>query len=187
MAFPATQIREGMVLLMDGELFKVVNKQHVTPGKGRGMVQTKLRRISTGTTHDHRFRSNDQVERAVLERQEMEFLYSDNVGYHFMNSETYEQLSLSETELGETVQFLLPNVKMTMELHEGRPVAVDPPMIVEMKVVKTTPRMKGATVSNQNKPATLETGLTVNVPPFIEQGEMIRVDTRDCSYIERVK
>ena len=187
MGMPATQVREGMIILMDGELYKILVRQHVTPGKGRGMVQTKLRRLSTGTLRDHRFRSSDIVERAVLDGREMEYLYDDAAGYHFMDSDNYEQITLAKEDLGETVHFLIPNLKVKVDLFEGKPVGVEPPLAVELTVVKTDPRLKGATVSNQNKPATLETGLIVNVPPFIEQGEVVRIDTRDLSYIERVK
>jgi len=187
MGMPATQIRRGMILLMDGELFKVMDRQHVTPGKGRGMVQTKLRRLSTGNQQDHRFRSSDIVERAVLDQREMEFLYEDSSGYHFMDGETYEQIVLGKDDLGEVVHVLMPNLKVRVETHDGKPVGVEPPTTVDLKVVATEPRVKGATVSNKNKPAKLETGLTVNVPPFVEEGEVVRIDTRDYSYVERVK
>ena len=187
MGFPATQIRTGMIIIHEGELYRVLSMDHVTPGKGRGMVQTKLRRLSTGSQHDIRFRSSDNIERAVLEKQEMEFLYDDAAGYHFMNCETYEQMTLSKEQLGDTVLYLVPNGRVEVEAHEGQPVAVEPPLTVALQVVDTEPRMKGATVSNKNKPAKLETGLVVQVPPFIDKGERVRVDTRDGTYIEREK
>ena len=187
MGFPATQIRVGMIIIREGELYKVMAKDHVTPGKGRGMVQTKLRRLSTGTQHDVRFRSSDNVEKAMLDRSEMEFLYDDASGYHFMNNESYEQMMFTKEQLGDTVQYLIPQVKVQVELFEGKPVGVEPPLTVELKVVDTEPKLKGATVSNKNKPARLETGLTVLVPPFIDKGERVRIDTRDGSYIERAK
>ena len=187
MRITATQIRVGNIILMKGELYKVMTMDHVTPGKGRGMVQTKLRRLSTGTQLDHRFRSSDDVERAVLERTEMEFLYADGEDYHFMHGETFEQLTLTAEQLGDTVYYLTPNSKVIMEIHEGKPMNVEPPVTVELQVIETEPRLKGATVSNQNKPATLETGITVQVPPFIDKGERIRIDTRDGKYVERVK
>jgi elongation factor P len=176
-----------MVILMDGELYKVLERHHHTPGNLRGFVQAKLRRLSSGTLHEHRFRSVDTVDRAVLDRREMEFLYEDGNGFHFMDSKTFEQVTMSRDDLGDTVYFLLPNVKVEVESYEGRPIGVEPPITVELRVVKTDPRLKGATVSNVNKPATLETGLIVQVPPFIEEGETVRIDTRDSSYIERVK
>ncbi|MGD8375083.1 MAG: elongation factor P [Acidobacteriota bacterium] len=187
MGFPATQIRTGMVILHEGELYKVMAMDHVTPGKGRGMVQTKLRRLSTGTQHDVRFRSSDNIEKAMMDRQEMEFLYDDSSGYHFMNNETFEQMVFTKEQLGDTVLFLIPNLKVQVELYEGNPVGVEPPLTVELEVVETEPKLKGATVSNKNKPAKLETGLTVQVPPFIDTGERIRVDTRTLEYIERAK
>ena len=187
MGFPATQIRTGMIIIREGELYKVMGMAHVTPGKGRGMVQTKLRRLSTGTQHDVRFRSSDNVEKAMLDRQEMEFLYDDPSGYHFMNNETYEQMMFTKEQLGDTVQYLIPQLKVQVELYEGKPVGVEPPLTVELEVVDTEPKLKGATVSNKNKPAKLETGLTVQVPPFIDKGERVRIDTRDGKYIERAK
>lgn len=187
MLLVATQIRVGNVLVLDGELYKVLDCQHVTPGKGRGMVQTKLRRLSTGTLRDQRFRSSDQVEKAMLDRRQMDFLYHDEIGYHFMDNENYEQFALSAEDLGDTVHYLLPNVKVLIQVYEGRPVGLEPPLTVEMKVVETDPVLKGATATNKNKPAKLETGLTVQVPPFIETGERIRVDTREGTYIERAK
>jgi elongation factor P len=183
----ATQIRIGMVILMDGQLFKVLERHHHTPGNLRGMVQTKLRRLATGALHEHRFRSVDMVEKANLERREMEYLYDDAAGYHFMDGETYEQVALSKEDLGETINYLTPNVKFDIEMYEGRAIGVEPPLTVELKVIKTDPRLKGATASNQNKPALLETGLTVAVPPFIEEGEVVRIDTREGAYLERVK
>jgi elongation factor P len=183
----ATQIRAGMVLLMDGELFKVLESVHVTPGKGRGMMQTKLRRLSTGTQQDMRFRSSDNVEKAHLERREMEFLYNDDIGYHFMDHKTYDQLALSAEDLGDMVGYLLPNVICQVEMHDGKPLGVEPPLQVELKVVETDPVMKGATATNKSKPAKMETGISVMVPPFIEVGEVLRIDTRTGNYVERAK
>jgi elongation factor P len=186
-AIQATQIRIGMVILMDGELYKVLERHHHTPGNLRGMVQTKLRRLSSGSLHEHRFRSVDTVEKATLDRRDMEYLYGDAAGYHFMDNQTYEQVALTADDLGEAVYYLVPNVQFGIEFYEGRPISVEPPLTVDLKVVKTDPRLKGATASNQNKPAELETGLTVQVPPFVDEGEVVRIDTREGAYIERVK
>ncbi len=183
----ATQIRAGMVLLMDGELFKVLEAVHVTPGKGRGMMQTKLRRLSSGTQQDVRFRSSDTVEKAHLERREMEFLYNDDTGYHFMDHKTYDQIALQAEDLGDMIGYLLPNTVCQVEVFEGKPLGVEPPLMVELKVVETDPVLKGATATNKSKPAKLETGITVTIPPFIEVGEVLRIDTRTGNYVERAK
>ena len=184
---PATQLRVGMTILYNGEPYRVVSVQHITPGNWRGMVQTKLKNLKTGSSAENRFRSEDKLEKAHLEQHEMEYLYNDGTDYHFMNSATYEQMSLTAEVLGDNVYYLTPNIKFMIEYYEGAPVGVDPPKIVELKVVDTAPNMKGATVTASVKPATLETGLVVNVPPFIESGEIIRVGTEEGKYLERAK
>lgn len=184
---PATQLRVGMTILYNGEPYRVVSVQHITPGNWRGMVQTKLKNLKTGSSAENRFRSEDKLEKAHLEQHEMEYLYNDGTDYHFMNSATYEQMSLTAEVLGDNVYYLTPNIKFIIEYYDGAPVGVDPPKIVELKVVETAPNMKGATVTASVKPATLETGLVVNVPPFIESGEIIRVDTGEGKYLERAK
>jgi len=182
----ATQIRKGMIIKVEGELYKVLETTHITPGKGQALMQTKLRKLADGTLHDYRFRSRDKVEQAYLEEVEMQFLYREGDNFVFMNMETYEQINLSTDVLGDTVNYLIPEVTFTVEMNEGKPVGVNPPLTLELKVVKTAPYLKGATQSASNKPATLETGITVNVPQFIKEGDVIRIDTRDASYIERV-
>ncbi len=184
---PATQLRVGMTILYNGEPYRVASVQHITPGNWRGMVQTKLKNLKTGSSVENRFRSEDKLEKAHLEQHEMEYLYSDGTDYHFMNSASYEQMALSADVLGDNVHYLTPNVKFMIEYYEGMPVGVDPPKVVELKVVDTTPNMKSATVTATVKPATLETGLVVNVPSFIETGEVIRVDTEEGKYLERAK
>jgi elongation factor P len=164
----------------------VVTTEHVTPGKGRGMVQAKIRHIKSGAIMDHRFRSGDRVDRVVLDETEMEFLYQDGDTYHFMNGETYEQVGLSSETLGDTVSYLIPNIKLSVQFWEEAPIGINPPLTVEMKVAETEPAIKGATVSNVGKPATMETGLIVQVPPFINQGDVIKVDTSSGAYVERV-
>jgi len=187
MAIPATQIRRGMVILFEGQLCKVVEFRHHTPGNLRAMVQSKLRNLRTGASFEHRFRSADTVERAALEQHEMEYLYSDGSQHHFMNTENYEQTALSEEELGDTAQWLTPGLKLQVEFYEGAPIGVDLPPSMELTVVRTDPTLKGATVSNVNKPATLENGVTVQVPPFVNEGDRIRVDPTEGRYIERAK
>lgn len=183
----ATQLRVGMTIIHEGEPHKVLAMTHVTPGKGRGMVQSKLRNLKTGYTFENRFRSDEKIERAHLEQHEMEYLYNDGTNYVFMNSETYEQTSLSGEMLGDSVNFLIPNIKFMIEYFEGTPVGLEPPKVVELEVTDTAPYMKGATQAASSKPATLETGLIIQVPGFIETGEVIRVDTEECKYIERAK
>ncbi len=183
----ATQLRVGMTILFNKEPYRVVTVQHITPGNWRGMVQTKLKHLKTGSTVENRFRSEDKLEKAQLEQHEMEYLYNDGTDYHFMNSETYEQVSLSVEILGDNVYYLIPNIKLMVEYYNGAPVGVEPPKVVELKVMDTTPNMRGATVTASQKPATLETGLVVNVPAFIEVGEVIRVDTGEGKYLERAK
>jgi len=183
----ATQLKRGMCIKHNNDLYRIVATQHITPGNWRGMVQAKIRNLKTGAINEHRFRSEDRVERAILDEAEMEFLYRDGDMYHFMNGETYEQVGLSEEVLGDAVPYLIPNIKLKVEMYEGRPVGIELPLTVELKVVETEPAIKGATVSNQNKPAKMETGLIVNVPPFIAEGDLVRIDTASGAYIERAK
>ncbi len=183
----ATQIRPGMVILMDGNLYRVLSVNHVTPGNWRGMVQTKMRNLKTGSNYEHRFRSEDRVEQGNLEQHEMEYLYAAGGEYVFMNTETYDQVHLSPDVLGDAVYYLTPNCKLDIDFYEGNPVAIELPMTVDLKVVETEPGLKGATVTNQLKPAKLETGLMVQVPGFISVGETLRIDTATGKYLERAK
>lgn len=183
----ATQLRKGMIIKIDDELYKVLETTHVTPGKGQALMQTKLRKLRDQTLHDYRFRSKDKVEQAYLEEIEMEYLYQEGDYYIFMNLENYEQLKLDEETIGSAVNYLVPNVVFTIEMYEGKPVGINPPLTIELKVIKTAPFLKGATQTASNKPATLETGITLNVPQFISEGDIVRIDTRDDKYLERVK
>ncbi len=183
----ATQLKRGMCIKHQNDLYRVVTTQHITPGNWRGMVQTKIRHLKSGSIIEHRFRSEDRVERAILDETAMEFLYRDGDMYHFMNSETFEQIGLSDEILGDAVNFLIPNITLKVELYEERPVGIELPTTVDLTVVETEPAIKGATVSNQNKPAKMETGLVVNVPPFIGVGDRIRIDTATSTYVERAK
>ena len=183
----ATQMRAGMAILHDGNLCRVLNVHHLTPGNWRGMVQAKLRNIKTGNSFEHRFRSEDRVEKADLEEHEMEFLYASGDEYHFMNTDTYDQVAIQRVDLGDAAFYIIPNTKVMVEFYEHRPVGVELPTTVNLKVVDTPPGMKGATASNSGKPATLETGLQVSVPQFIEIGEVITIDTAEGKYLERAK
>jgi elongation factor P len=182
----ATQLRPGMVIKFNNELYSIFKKDHRTPGNLRGFVQAKMRNLRSGVMIEHRFSSEDRVERAALEEHEMEFLYDDGEFYYFMNTESFEQMHLTKEVLGEdTVLYLIPQLKVNIEFYEGKPISVELPPTVDLKVVETEPSIKGATVSNVTKPAKLESGLVVQVPPFISEGEVIRVSTADGSYLER--
>lgn len=181
----ATQLRPGMVIKFNNDLFSVFSVNHRTPGNLRGFVQAKMRNLRSGTMIEHRFSSEDRVERAALEQQEMEYLYDDGEYYYFMNTENYEQMHLTKDLLGEAVNYLIPQLHVQVEFYEGKPMSVDLPPAVDMTVVETEPGLKGATVSNVTKPAKLETGLVVQVPPFITEGEKIKVNTADGSYLAR--
>lgn len=187
MAIPATQIRRGMVIVFEGQPCKVLEFRHHTPGNLRAMIQTKLRNIRTGASFEHRFRSADTIDKASLEQHEMEYLYSDGSHHHFMNTENYEQTALSEEELGDAAPWLTPGMKIQAEFYEGSPIGIDLPASMELTVTQTEPQLKSATVSNVNKPATLENGVTITVPPFVNEGDRIRVDPTEGRYIERAK
>jgi len=183
----ATQVRKGMIIKIEDALYKVLETNHITPGKGQALMQTKLRRLNDQTLHEFRFRSKERVEQVYLETMEMEYLYTEGSEHVFMNTETYDQMKLSEEVLGTGIHYLIPNVVFSIEMYEGKPVGVNPPMTIELRVENTAPYLKGATQSASNKPATLETGLTLNVPQFLKEGDIIRIDTRDDKYLERVK
>jgi elongation factor P len=185
MALKATQIRGGQILIRDGELFRVESVDHVTPGKGRAHVQTHLRNMRTGSAYDVRYASDDKVEKAILDTVEMEYLYADGDSHVFMNNETYEQFPMPAELLGKAMNYLLPNTTVKVVLHEDNPVGLELPNSVKLKIVETEPGLKGATAAGSAKPAILETGLTVNVPQFVEVGETIEVDTRSGSYLTR--
>jgi elongation factor P len=187
MAISANDIRKGMVILWEGTPVRVMEFHHHTPGNLRAMVQTRLRNLLTGNSFEHRFRSNDTLEKVTLEQHKMDYLYSDGSHHHFMNSENYEQVSLTEDELGDAAQWLMPNLKIEVEFYDGTPIGISLPNSMELTVTTTEPVMKGATASNSNKPATLENGVTLYVPPFIVEGEKIRVNPTEAKYIERVK
>ena len=187
MAVNANMLRNGETILFNGQPHKLMQVNHLTPGNLRAMVQTKMKNIRTGINAEHRFRSDEKVEKANLEQQEAEFLYQQGDEYVFMNTETYDQISLSKETLGDNVFYLLPNTKLQLEIFEGSPIGIEPPMTMEFVVTDTTPQLKGATASNSPKPATLETGLVITVPNFVEIGTKIKIDTRENKYLERVK
>ena len=181
----STQLRPGMVIKFNNELYSIFKTEHRTPGNLRGFVQAKMRKLSSGTMIEHRFSSEDRVERAALEEHEMEYLYDDGEYFYFMNTENYEQMHLTKDILGDGVEFLIPQLKVNVEFYEGKAISVELPPSVDLTVVETEPGIKGASVSNVTKAAKLETGLVVQVPPFITEGEKIRVSTSDGTYLER--
>ena len=187
MLIPATQLRVGMIVQHQNDLWRVMNVVHVTPGNWRGMVQTKLRNLRSGTQTEYRFRSEDKAERVTFEQHEMEFIYESDGQYHFMNTESFEQMALEADILGDAVKFLVPNSRIQVEFHEGKPMGVSLPKTIDLKIVETAPGLKSATVTNVLKPATTETGLVVPVPNFIGAGDVIRVDTETGEYVSRAK
>jgi elongation factor P len=187
MGIAATQLRVGMIIKYQNELYRVMTLNHVTPGNKRGFVQTKLRNLRQGTQTEVRFRSEDDIEKVMVEQQSMEYLYESDGLFHFMNTETFEQTALGREELADAVNYLIANTPIMVDLYEGRPMGVSLPKTVDLTVTETQPGLKGATATNQLKPATLETGLIVHVPPFIERGEVIRVSTETGEYVSRAK
>jgi len=174
-----------MVIKFQNELHAVFAVTHRTPGNLRAFVQAKLRNLRNGALFEHRFSSTENVERAILEEVEMEYLYDDGDYYHFMNTDNYEQMHLTKDILGDAVSYLIPQLKVHVEFYEGKPMSVELPATVDLMVVETEPGLKGATVSNVTKPAKLETGLVVQVPAFIVEGEKIKVNTAEGTYQER--
>ena len=181
----ATQLRPGMVIKFNNELYSVFSVNHRTPGNLRGFVQVRMRSLRSGSMTEHRFSSEDRVEKAMLEEQEMQYLYDDGEYYYFMNTENFEQMHLMKDLLGDATEYLIPQLMVKVEFYEGKAMSVELPATVDLLVVETEPGMKGATVSNVTKPATLETGLVVQVPSFITEGEKIRVNTAEGTYQER--
>jgi elongation factor P len=178
-------MRPGMVIKFNNDLFSVFSVFHRTPGNLRGFVQAKMRNLKSGTMIEHRFSSEDKVERAALDEQKMEYLYDDGEFYYFMNIETFDQMHLMKDLLGDAVQYLTPQLQVSVEFYEGKPISVELPATVDLTVVETEPGLKGASVSNVTKAAKTETGLVVQVPPFISEGEKIRVNTSEGTYQER--
>ena len=182
----ATQIKVGKVIMHNGKPHRVTNVIHVTPGNWRGMVQTRLVNIETGSNTEHRFRSEDKVVKANLEQHSLQFSYRAGDEFHFMNTETYEMIPLAKDVLGEAVGYLKDGMVITALYFDGRVVGIDVPMFVELEVAETTPNIKGAAVQNTSKPAILETGLEIKVPPYIEVGNRVKIDTRTGAFVERV-
>ncbi len=182
----ATRLRKGHIIKMGEDLLRILDLQHVTPGNLRGFVRVKLRNLRNGTLSDQRLRSEDTIERATLDEREMQYLYNDAAGYHFMDTSSYEQLTLADEVLGELAGYLVPEATINVEFYESEPVGIEVPQTVDLVVKDTAPGIKGATASAQVKPATLETGIVVQVPPFVNVGDKIRVNTETGEYQSRV-
>ena len=183
----STQLRPGMIIIHEGDLFRVTAVHHLTPGNKRGFMQTKMKNLRSGVGTEYKFRSEDRVEQAILESRHMQYLYAEGDLHTFMDTQNYEQIAVAAEDIGDLLSYLLPNSIVGIEFHEGKPVGINPPSTVDLKVVDTEPAMKGATASASYKPAKLETGVTIQVPPFIQVGDKVRVDPSDGSYQERVK
>lgn len=181
----ATRLRKGMLIKHGGDLCRIVDLHHLTPGNKRGHVLCKLRDIRSGRLLDHKFRSEDDVERATLDEHQMQFLYRDGELFHFMNTESYEQVHLSQEVLGDNAYYLLPEAVISVEFYDTEPVGIHLPLTVDLKVSDTVPGIKGATAAAQVKPATLETGLVVSVPAFVNAGDVIRINTETGEYLSR--
>ncbi len=183
-----SQVRKGMVIVGDdGQLYSVVDRDLNTPGNWRAILQLKLKNLKTGSITMNRVRPEDKVEQAYLDKRPMQYLYREGDHYVFMDNETYDQVTLNDELVGEQIEFLKENDNASVTFYEGRPLSIELPATVELRVVETEPSVKGATAAAQYKPATLETGLKVTVPPFVNVGEVIQVDTRTGEYLSRAK
>ncbi|WP_058188836.1 elongation factor P [Terracidiphilus gabretensis] len=185
MAIPATQMRPGMIIKHNEQLHLVFKVEHRTPGNLRAFIQAKLRNLKSGAMFEHRFRSADAIEKVIVDETTMEFLYNDGDDYYFMNPEDYEQTVLKHSTLGDAVEYLTANMQITVSYFDGIAVGIDLPQTVELTVVETEPGLKSATASSVTKPAKMETGLIVQVPPFINEGEKIKIDTSEGTYLSR--
>ena len=187
MKLKATQLRKGMIIEFNNDLYQLTNVMHITPGKGQAAVQTKMKNIRTGNKAENRFRSDETATKASLDTKQMEFLYQDGDEYYFMDTETYDQIPINSEMLGDDMLYLLPNTKVNINFYQNQPIGIELPGTVILKVTETDPTLKTATVTSSYKPAVLETGLKTQVPPFISEGESIKVDTSDGKYLERAK
>jgi elongation factor P len=187
MAIPATQSRRGMVIVFEGEPCRIVEFRHHTPGNLRAMVQAKLKNLRTGSSFDHRFRAADSIDPAFMETHDLEFMYQGGDTYHFMNTESYDQLEMDEEMLGDNAEWMQPGMKIQAEYYDGRPVAIKLPNSMVLEVIDTAPVMKTATKTSSTKPAKLENGVTINVPEFVGTGDKVKVNPSTGEYQERAK
>jgi elongation factor P len=183
----SNDFRNGVTIIIEGHLWTVIEFLHVKPGKGSAFVRTRLKNVKSGATVERTFRAGEKLERATVDNRDMQMLYNDDDGYHFMDTESFENMTLDRELIGDPADFLKDGMKVAMQFHDGTPIAVDLPAHVELKVDETDPGFKGDTATGTTKPAKLETGATVQVPLFVNPGDMIRIDTRDRRYIGRVQ
>jgi elongation factor P len=181
----SNDLRNGVTIIVDGQLWTVIEFLHVKPGKGSAFVRTRMKNVKTGTTLERTFRAGEKLERATVDNRQMQMLYNDGEGYHFMDQENFENVTLQRDLIGGPADFLKDGMAVEMQFHDGTPIGVDLPAHVELRIVETDPGFRGDTATNATKPAKLETGATVNVPLFVESGDVIRIDTRDRRYIGR--
>ena len=187
MPVSTAEFRNGLKIEIDGEPFVIVEFQHVKPGKGGAFVRTKMKSLKSGNVIDRTYRSGEKVEVPELEEKTMQYLYSADKDRVFMDTTTYEQVYLSEPQLGDSINYLKENMEINVLYHKGIPINIEVPMFVELEIVKTDPGVRGDTASGGSKPATLETGAVVKVPFYLDEGDVIKVDTRTGTFIERVK
>ena len=178
-------LRTGLTIEWDGEIYTVVDFLHVKPGKGAAFVRTKLKNIRTGGTIEHTFRAGEKVSRARIETREMQYLYNTGNEYYFMDTENYEQITLMKDDLGDAPNYLLENMTIGIQFYQNQAIGVELPTTVNLKVVHTEPGFKGDTATGATKPATLETGIIIQVPLFVEEGDVLKVDTRTGEYLSR--
>lgn len=179
-------VKPGMALDLDGSLFQVVDYQHVKPGKGKAFVRMKLKSLDTGAVLDRTFRAGENVPRAVIDRTDFQFLYKDDLGFHCMNTDTFEQMAVPEAVIGDDAQYITDGMTIRLSIYEGNPIGIELPTSVEMAVTEAEPGVKGDRVSGATKPVTLETGLVIQAPLFVDEGDVVKVDTRTGDYITRV-
>jgi elongation factor P len=182
----ATRLRKGMLIKLGNDLFRIMEVQHMTPGNKRGFIQARMRNIRTQTLSDQKLRAEDDVERATLDEREMQYLYNDGDHFYFMDTSTYEQINISSEALGDSKDYLIADATIRVEFYGSEPVGIELPQTVDLVVKETVPGIKGATASAQVKPATLETGLVIQVPPFVNEGDKVRVNTETGEYQSRV-
>ena len=182
----SNDLRNGITIVIEGQLWTVIEFQHVKPGKGSAFVRTRMKNVKTGSTVERTFRAGEKLERATVDNREMQMLYNASEGYHFMDKETFENVTLQRDLIGGPADFLKDGMMVEVQFHDGTPIGCDLPAHVELRIETTDPGFKGDTAQGTTKPATLETGAVVNVPLFVNSGDVIRIDTRDRRYIGRV-
>ncbi len=185
--YSTSEFRKGLKIELNGEPFTIVDFQHVKPGKGGAFIRTTLKSLVSGNVIDRTFRSGEKVEKPDLEEKQMQFLYETENEFHFMDSESFEQLFLTQEQLGDARNYLQENVNVTLLFHNGKPIGVEVPIFVELTVTSTEPGVRGDTAAGATKPATLETGMIVQVPLFVCEGDVLKIDTRTGKYIERIR